>query len=122
MTINRTQQPCPKCGRTIQVDFGMYVTHSQRAGSKQTCPLSQQYAPVHTWSDEDFEARAYIVTSLARQTQDSDTSHVWQYLCCMSDIEKARLLMVALAAIDVEEKSVHEVFDWVCRLPKAIAS
>lgn len=117
--LKRTHELCPKCGRTVRVDFGTYIAHSLQAGSKQTCPLSNQYAPVNTWSDEDFEKRAYIITSLSRQIQDSDTAHVWQYLCCLEDIELRRLMMVGLAAIDVEDKTVHQIFDWVCKLPTA---
>jgi hypothetical protein len=65
-----------------------------------------------------YRRRADLVCELATQLRDTDPNGVWDYLTATPASELQRLLMIALAGIDVD-KPVTDVFGWVLDLPTA---
>ena len=76
---------------------------------------------ISTTRPVDYRRRADVVLDLAHQMQDSDTAVVWDYLTAMPGDELQRLLVIALAAIDIDQP-VDRIFGWVYDLPVARAS
>ena len=111
---------CPYCGRDLIVNAARFKTHNIEGVAKNgtLCPMSQQRIPIEGVSNQDHADRADILTDLACQVQDMDPRVVWDYLTCLPAVELQRLLMFALAAIDIE-KSTDELWGWVKALPKA---
>ena len=112
---------CPRCDRTISTHGNRWARHGITAGSDRYCPMSKQSLIPTGISHRDFERRAAIVTDLACQVRDSDTAIVWEYLTAASAVELQRMMMVALAAIPVDQ-TLRDTFGWVCELPLAVAS
>jgi hypothetical protein len=80
--------------------------------------MSKLRIPITGTRDADFEGRAHLVGNLASRVQDEDPHVIWDYLTALPAVELQRLLMVALAAIPVDQ-TVREMFGWVCELPAA---
>lgn len=109
---------CPRCERRISTHGGRYALHGITTDSAQHCPMSKQATPVTGTAPIDYYRRANLVCDLASQVQDEDTSVVWDYLTALSAEELQRLLMVALAAIDVNAP-MERIYGWVLELPAA---
>jgi len=111
---------CPRCSRLISIDNNRWCRHGMTPGSHKYCVMSKQSVLPAGTTDHDFERRAAIVTDLACQMRDCDTGIVWDYLTATPAVELQRMLMVALAAIPVDQ-TLRQTFDWVCDLPIAVA-
>lgn len=107
---------CPRCGATAPVKNGRFRLHGAPY-----CPLSEMPVPATGTGEVDFHRRAHIVAELAGMQRDYDPATVWDYATAVDACELQRLLMVALAAIDVE-KTVDELWGWVAGLPAARCS
>jgi len=101
---------CPFCNRGVAVKENRFGEHG--------CPLSGQRVPVIGHMDRDYEARAWTVLDLAVQVQDEDPADVWTYLTSLPADELQRLMMIALAAVPVDQ-TLSAVFGWVYELPDA---
>lgn len=80
--------------------------------------MSWQRVPATGDSARSYERRAELVADLAEQVQDCDPAVVWVYLTGLSAAEVQRLLVVALAAVPVDQ-TVPEMFAWITDLPIA---
>ena len=111
---------CPYCGRAVRVDDkGRFRTHAKTAGARNdTCPMAGEHVPITGHSDNDYFARAHLISKLAWRVRDEDPQQVWNYLTVLPAEEVQRLLMLALAAIPVDQ-TVEDMFAWVCDLPAA---
>lgn len=116
MTIGVTR--CPHCDRSVTHYCGRYRLHSVIAKSGERCPMTDQRVVVTGLSEWDFELRAKLVADLAEQVQDADPQVVWTYLTALSAVEVQRLLVIALAAVPVDQ-TVGQMFAWVSSLPVA---
>jgi hypothetical protein len=114
-----TASACPACGRTISGDRGYYSRHGITPGSSDLCVMSGRRNPICGNSDDDYRARAALVCDLAEELQDRDPAALWDYLTVMPAAEIQRLLVIALAAVDIEGRTVDDIFGWVTRLPVA---
>jgi hypothetical protein len=112
---------CPRCARIVSIDTNRWSRHGITRGSNDYCIMSRQPVMPTGTTDHDFERRAAIVTDLACQMRDCDTRIVWDYLTAASTLELQRMMMVALAAIPVDQ-TLRNTFDWVCELPIAVSS
>ena len=112
---------CPRCDRTISAHCGRYALHSRPPDGVDHCPMSKQLIPTTGTQPIDYYRRAMLVTDLAAQIQDSDPGVVWDYLTATPADEVQRLLVIALAAIDVDQP-IDRIFEWVYDLPVAKAS
>lgn len=110
---------CPRCNRTIRTNDLHYVQHNE-GEHNQLCPMSFQHTPIVGNTPSAYRSRASLVANLAEQIQDSDPTLVWDYLTALSGNELQRMMMVALAAIPVDQ-TLDEMFAWVCELPVAKA-
>lgn len=121
--IAAERTPCPYCGRNVRVDNnGLIRTHATEAGARNnTCPMAGEHVPITGHSDADYIARAHLVSKLAWRIKDEDPQRVWNYLTVLSSEELQRLLVLALAAVPVDQ-TVEEMFGWVCDLPAARAT
>lgn len=110
---------CPGCGRSISVNAGRYSRHNS-GEQGDICDFSQMRAPYRAdqQTPTDWVGRAHIVANLAADVQDSDPAVVWQWLTALPADELQRLMMIALAAVPVEQ-TVAEMFAWVTELPAA---
>lgn len=111
---------CPYCGRKLQPHNGggRYSPHSIEPASAMTCPMSEQRVAPTGMTPADCEKRARLIAELAAQVQDEDPHLAWIRLTCLPDVELQRLLMFALAAIDLDQ-TVTDMWGWVCDLPIA---
>lgn len=127
MSAHKTA-PCPYCGRPTCVKGGLvWVAHLLPGVEKSAaevasigdryCPMSDQHRAVNGFSFTDHRRRANQVCDLATQVRDRDPSVVWSVLTTIPADELQRLLMVALAGIDVEGRTVDDVYEWVRELP-----
>lgn len=107
---------CPRCGATAPVKSGRFRLHGTPH-----CPMSELPVPVAGHDELDYRRRAYIVAELAGIQRDYDPATVWDYLTTVDAAEVQRLLIVALAAIDVTQ-TVDELWGWVAVLPAARCS
>lgn len=107
---------CPRCDRDVSTTNNRYQRHTVRYNSGDVCRMSSQHVPITGHSPTEYLARAYLVGDLAEQVQDRDPSLVFDYLTVLPPAEIQRLLMLALAAIPVDQ-TVEEMFAWVCDLP-----
>ena len=115
---------CPRCNRAdAPTKQGRYRLHTMERRRADTgyCPMSELPVPVAGNSEMAFDRRADVVAELAFRLQEADPSTVWDYLTAVKDDELQRLLLVALAAIDVD-KTVGELWGWVSDLPAARCS
>lgn len=110
---------CPRCGRTVRTYQGRYNTHGIEPGSPDICMMSKRRQPISGMNETAFESRAYLVTELASELQDEDPHVTWEYLTALPAVEVQRLLMVALAGIETEGRTLTEIFGWVNELPIA---
>jgi hypothetical protein len=110
---------CPRCDRPISTTNGRYSLHNDGTHGE-VCPLSTMHAPYqsHQQSPTDYVGRAHIVANLAAGVQDEDPTVVWDYLTALPANELQRLMMLALAAIPIDQ-TVAEMFAWVTELPNA---
>ena len=113
---------CPRCGRPVRVSANRFHEHSVTASARERCRMSGQHTPIRGVSEVDFIARAHVVADFAEQVRDADPTIVWDALTCLPGVEVQRLLMLALAAIQTEDRTVYDLFDWVCDLPVAKVS
>ncbi|AVP42356.1 hypothetical protein SEA_MISHA28_56 [Mycobacterium phage Misha28] len=111
-------QLCPMCGRPTSTGSGRYSVHSATGDRGDTCRMSRRPVPPTGLTPADHERRATLVTTLAWMVRDEDPSEVWDYLTTLDDAELQRLLVIALAAIDVE-RPASELWGWVRDLPVA---
>ena len=117
-----TTVTCPRCQRDISAHCGRYALHVVTTmDGTDYCAMSKQLLPTHGTRPVDYRRRADVVLDLAHQMQDSDTAMVWDYLTAMPGDELQRLLVIALAAIDIDQP-VDRIFGWVYDLPVARAS
>lgn len=110
---------CPRCGRTVRTYQGRYNKHGSEPGSSDICMMSKRRQPITSLTEAAFESRAYLVTELASELQDEDPYTTWDYLTALPAVEVQRLLMVALAGIETEGRTLTEIFGWVNELPVA---
>jgi hypothetical protein len=108
---------CPRCNRAVRTDAHRFKLHTDAAGER-TCPLSTQRVPFDGHTATDYVGRAHLVADLAEQVQDADPAVVWEYLTATPAAEIQRLLIIALAAIPVDQR-VEDMFAWVTELPVA---
>lgn len=124
--------PCPYCGRKAVIKDGKtwiahvlpWIEDVKQSGHIATvgdryCPMSDQHRVVTGHDSMAHRKRAHQVADLAEQVRDRDPHVVWSVLTTIPADELQRLLMVALAAIDTEDKTLDEVFPWVVELPSA---
>lgn len=111
---------CPYCGRNVRVeDKGTFRTHATVAGARNnTCPMAGEHVPISGHTDVDYIARAHLVSKLAWRIKDEDPQRVWNYLTVLPPEELQRMLVLALAAVPVDQ-TVEDMFAWVCDLPAA---
>ena len=109
---------CPRCNRHINAHGNRISLHSITPAGGDHCPMSKQAVPITGETPIDYYRRANLVCDLASQVQDEDTSIVWDYLTALTPAEMQRLLMVALAAIDVNAP-MEQIYSWVLQLPAA---
>lgn len=109
---------CPMCARAVSTKNYRYRSHSVQPREGDLCRMSNQYTLVRGGSPEAFERRAAVVGDLAVQVQDSDCQVVWDYLTALPAAELQRLMVIALAAVPVDQ-TVAEMFSWVTDLPAA---
>jgi hypothetical protein len=120
--IPMRRRECPYCGRLVRASKGIYVTHSVTPKTwGDTCPMSGEHCPITGHSDVDYVNRAHLVANLAWRIKDEDPADTWRYLTMLPADEVQRLLMLALAAVPVD-RSVEDLFEWVCDLPDARAA
>lgn len=114
---------CPYCGRAVRVDDkGKFRSHGMTAGARNnTCMMSGEHVPITGHSDSDYFGRAHLVAGLAWRVRDEDPQQVWNYLTVLPAEEVQRLLILALAAVTVDQ-TVEDMFAWVCDLPAARAA
>ena len=112
---------CPRCDRAISAHCGRYALHSPTPDGDDHCSMSKQLMPVAGGKPIDYYRRATLVTDLASQIQDSDPAIVWDYLTATPADEVQRLLVIALAAINIDQP-IDRIFGWVYDLPVAKAS
>lgn len=113
---------CPHCKRVVRTHIDKYGLHSMTTdGRNDRCPVSGQRTPVTGFTATDYVSRAQLVASLAGQVQDEDPAVVFDYITALPVDELRRMLQIALAAVPVD-KSVGEMFGWVCSLPAAKVS
>lgn len=118
---------CPYCGRATGGKDGRWTAHllpgvehsytEVASIGDRYCPMSEQYRAVDGTGFDDHRRRANQVCDLATQVRDADPSVVWSVLTTIPAAELQRLLMVALAGIDVEGRTVDDVYEWVRELP-----
>lgn len=82
------------------------------------CPMSKQTVPITGTAPIDYYRRASLVCDLATQVQDGDPAIVWDYLTALSAEEVQRLLVIALAGINIDVP-IDRVYGWVYELPAA---
>ena len=113
---------CPRCGRVVALQHGThFVVHSVRPRTDERCPMTGMRAPITGHSPADYLARAHLVAELAGIVQDEDPARAWDYLTALPAGELQRLLALALAGIGID-RTVDEIWGWVCQLPVAKAS
>lgn len=112
---------CPRCGRMISHHGGRWTRHGMTVDGSDWCPMSKQTLPIAGHKPIDYYHRASLVADLASQLQDSDPAVVWDYLTTIPGGELQRLLMIALAGIDVD-RPLNDIWSWVLELPVARAS
>lgn len=108
---------CPHCGRGVRTINNCYYLHNT-GDYDRVCPLSEQRVPITGLTPADYASRAKLVANLASQVQDADPRIVWTYLTALPGNELQRLMMVALAALPVDQ-TVAEMWAWVTELPAA---
>ena len=111
---------CPRCNRHINAHGNRISLHTLTPAGGEHCPMSKQAIPITGETPIDYYRRANLVCDLASQVQDQDTTVVWDYLTALNPAEMQRLLMVALAAIDVNAP-MERIYGWVLELPAARA-
>jgi len=105
---------CPGCGRRVLTRYGRYNAHNAANDSVEQCFMTAWPIPVVGYSDDDMEDRAYIVAGLAAQVQDGDPAGVEKYLTAVPAVFVQELLQIALGAIDVDGKHVHDIWSrWI---------
>lgn len=109
---------CPYCQRTVRTFDRVYALHSTSHHNGDKCPLSRRRMPITGHRDVDYDARAFLVASLACEVQDRDIAEPWAYLGVLPPAELRRLLVIALAAVPTD-KTVDQIWDWVNQLPAA---
>lgn len=109
---------CPRCGRDVGNSGGRWNRHGMTVDKDDWCPMSKQTLPITGTAAIDYYRRATLVTDLATQIQDTDTGVVWDYLTTVPGDELQRLLMIALAAINVDAP-LERIYGWVYDLPAA---
>lgn len=112
---------CPRCHRTVSTNGGRYSSHKNlNSDDANVCELSLMHVPYRAdqQSAMDYVGRAHIVANLAATVQDADPAVVWDYITALPPEELQRLMMLALAALPIEQ-TVAEMWDWVCDLPAA---
>lgn len=112
--------PCLGCGRSVSTDNGRFNRHQAVKGVDGDCFMSKQHVPITGRTDADMISRAHLVTDLAMQVQDRDPVVVWNYLTAMPPALVQELLMVALAGMQLEGRTVEDIWEWVCQLPDAL--
>lgn len=118
-TVQKGIAVCPRCNRRVATASGFYVLHNEGTHGV-LCPLSKTHVPYRSdqQSPMDYVGRAHIVANLAAGVQDEDPSVAWDYLSSLPANELRRLMMLALAAIPIDQ-TVAEMFAWVTDLPAA---
>ena len=115
------QHVCPYCNREVSTFKFRFNPHNLTPGKKavpDTCPLSEQPIPVTGESEWDYERRAKLIADLAEQVQDQDPTRVWLYLTALPAGELQKLLMLSLAALNLDG-TVEDMWKWVTDLPVA---
>ena len=97
-----------------------YNNHRDQDGA--LCSMSGQHQPITGHAPTDYVSRAYLIADLAEQVQDRDTTVAWEYLTALPANELQRMLMLALAAIPIEGRSVDDIWQWVAELPVAVTA
>lgn len=125
--MSETIAHCPYCNRATGGKDGRWTAHllpgvehsftDVASIGDRYCPMSDQYRAVEGSEFTDHRRRANQVCDLATQVRDCDPSVVWSVLTTIPASELQRLMMVALAGIDVEGKTVDDVYGWVRELP-----
>lgn len=106
---------CLYCNRMVATHGNRWGKHSVTPGAFDRCPLSFRPIPYPGDSHREFRGRALLVGELAAQLRDEDPWMLQVYLTSLPAEELQRLLVVALAAVDVD-KPISELFDWVTDL------
>lgn len=117
--MNVGVERCPSCHRVVSTCHNLFGKHSRTVDGADVCFMSKRRTPIRGNSDDAMRARAHLVCDLASQLRDLDPVEVWDYLATMPTLELRRLLVVALAGIEVEDRTVVDVFRWVTELPVA---
>ncbi|QFG11111.1 hypothetical protein PBI_QUEENHAZEL_39 [Mycobacterium phage QueenHazel] len=107
---------CPMCGRVVSTDSNRYAVHSTSDGRGDLCRMSRRAVAPSGLAPNDHVRRARMVMTMAWMLRDEDPAELWDWLTAIGADELQRLLVIALAAIDVE-KSATELWEWVCALP-----
>lgn len=107
---------CPECGRVLDTHNGRYITHSMWALGPE-CPLSRTVVSAAVWAEAPHVARAQTVLHLASLLRDEDPAWVWAHVERTEPAELRRMLMTALAAIPVDQRTRDQLFEWVKELP-----
>lgn len=122
MTRSYTQiVVCPRCDRSVSSHCGRYSLHSITPDGDDHCPMSKQLIPLTGTRPLDYYRRATLVADLAAQVQDSDPAIVWDYLTATPATEIQRLMVIALAAINIDQP-IDKLYGWVYDLPVARVS
>ncbi len=109
---------CPYCKRSdVRAKGPTFEHHSIQRGMP--CPLSYQDVPRTGLSEDDWEARAKQIANLSWQLRDCDPQLTWAYLTAIPADELRRLMMVALAAVPIDDLGAADLFGWVEELPAA---
>lgn len=109
---------CPWCGRTVSVRCRRYTDHWDAPDSGEYCPLSGQPQPATGLTADDYIHRVRTITHLATQLRDRDPSLTYDYILSLSSAERGRLLMVALAGVNIDAR-ISDMYGWVTDLPAA---
>lgn len=110
---------CVGCGRGVRTIHGCYNRHHSVKGGGTYCFMSEQHAPITGHTDQAMISKAQLVAKLAMRIQDEDPHQVWRYLTAMPGELVQEMLMIALAGLDIEGRTVGEIWDWVRQLPDA---
>lgn len=86
--------------------------HGVTPNSSDICIMSGRKPPIEGTSPTAMVRRAQLVCELACELRDYDPRDVWDYLTCLPAVEIQRMLVIALAAVDVD-KPLGELFAWV---------
>lgn len=117
--LTTTATHCPHCGRPCTIRNHRYSRHHNTAGDY--CLLADLPAPANGTTPDDYQRRATIVTHLAALLRDQDPAHIHAWLHTQPRHELVRLMVVALAAIPIQQR-LTDIYQWIYQLPAARSS